>query len=40
MNFLHNDIKCENLLVGLEDQQVLYLIDFGISSRYMDVETQ
>ena len=40
MNFLHNDLKCENLLVGLDDQQVLYLIDFGISSQYMDVETQ
>ncbi len=40
MNFVHNDIKCENLLVGLNDPETLYLIDFGLTNRYVDHEPE
>ena len=32
---LHNDIKPENLMTGLSDQNTIYLIDFGYSTFYM-----
>ena len=35
LNFVHNDIKLENVLVGHPDTDVLYLIDFGLASRYL-----
>jgi serine/threonine protein kinase len=31
---VHNDIKPENILVGLTDSSVVYLIDFGLSIKY------
>ena len=40
MNFVHNDIKCDNLLIGINDPETLYLIDFGLTTRYIDLETQ
>ena len=35
MNFLHNDIKSENILVG---KKVVYLIDFGLASNFMGAD--
>jgi len=36
-NFIHRDIKPENFLMGLEDNShILYLIDYGLSNKYMD----
>ena len=36
MNFVHNDIKLENILVGHTDMDLLYLIDFGLATRFKD----
>ena len=36
MGFVHNDIKLENIVIGQEDSHQLYLIDFGLASRYHD----
>jgi casein kinase I family protein HRR25 len=36
---VHNDLKLENILVGNnndEDMHTIKLIDFGLSSRYLD----
>ena len=35
MNFVHNDIKLENVLVGHTNSNMLYLIDFGLASPYL-----
>ncbi len=35
MNFLHNDVKTENILVGHHDTDIVYLIDFGLATRYI-----
>ena len=32
---MHNDIKLENLVVGHNDPDRLYLIDFGLASHYL-----
>ena len=34
MGFTHNDLKLDNILVGYKDPQMIYLIDFGLCSRY------
>lgn len=36
LNFVHNDVKLENILVGHDDMDILYLIDFGLASHYLD----
>lgn len=36
LGFVHNDIKLANMVVGHQDSDCLYLIDFGMSSRYID----
>lgn len=33
--FVHNDLKLENILVGVKDPTQLFLIDFGLCSPYM-----
>jgi casein kinase 1 len=36
-NFIHRDIKPENLCIGRnKDQSTIYLIDFGLSKRFID----
>lgn len=41
MNYLHNDIKHENILIGLNgEKDLIYLIDFGLSTRFLDPKTQ
>ena len=39
MNFVHNDLKLENILVGHEDPNQIYLIDFGLATRWRDPMT-
>ena len=39
MGFVHNDLKLENMVVGHQDSNRLYLIDFGLTSRYRDEVT-
>ena len=34
VGYVHNDLKLDNFLIGLNDPKVIYLIDFGISSKY------
>jgi casein kinase 1 len=36
MGFVHNDIKLDNLLIGFKDPSVLYLIDFGLTTKYLN----
>jgi len=34
LGYVHNDLKLDNFLIGLNDPKIIYLIDFGISSAY------
>ena len=34
LGLIHGDIKSANILVGLEDPTVIYLIDFGVSHAW------
>lgn len=33
---MHNDLKLDNILVGYKDPSLIYLIDFGVSTKYID----
>ena len=37
MGFVHNDIKLENIVVGGNDHRDIFLIDFGLAHRFIDV---
>ena len=36
LNYVHSDVKLENILVGHQDSQTLYLIDFGLSTKFIE----
>ena len=36
LGFVHNDLKLDNILVGYKDPSTIYLIDFGVSQRFID----
>ena len=35
MGYVHDDIKLDNILVGYNDPQNIYLIDFGLAVKYL-----
>ena len=35
-NYIHNDIKEDNMVIGHEDPNDIFLIDYNISKRYKD----
>jgi serine/threonine protein kinase len=41
VDFLHRDVKPENFLFGnLQNRYILYVLDFGLSKRYVDSKTK
>ena len=40
LNFIHNDLKLENILVGHQDSHKIYLIDFGLAEHYLDSDNK
>lgn len=36
LGYVHNDLKLDNFLIGLNDPKIIYLIDFGISTTYLN----
>ena len=36
-NYIHNDIKLENIVVGHQDPDKIYLIDFGLTQKFVDL---
>lgn len=38
--YIHRDVKPGNMLIGLSDDDRVYLLDFGVSEQYRDYETR
>lgn len=38
IGYVHGDVKPENILLGPNDSMNIYLVDFGLSTRYIDIE--
>ena len=38
--YIHKDIKPANCAMGLSDPKVLYLLDFGLAKKYLDLRTR
>ena len=38
-NLIYRDIKPENLMIGLKDPNVLYIVDFGLCKKYRSSKT-
>ena len=36
LNFVHNDLKFENIVIGNNDPEKIYLIDFGLTQTFVD----
>ena len=36
MNYIHNDVKLENICIGHERTDQLILIDFGLANKYLN----
>ena len=38
--YLHGDIKPENFLIGIKDPRIIYIIDFGLSKKFLSNRTK
>ena len=38
-NFVYRDVKPENFMIGIEDPNIIYIIDFGICKKYRSSKT-
>ena len=38
LGFFHGDLKPDNFLIGLNDPNIVYLIDFGVSKKFLSPE--
>ena len=36
LGFVHNDLKLENILIGNKDPSIIYLIDFGLTCKFLE----
>ena len=36
LNYVHNDLKFENVVIGFNNPEKIYLIDFGLSVKFVD----
>ena len=40
IGYVHNDLKLDNILIGYKDPSKVFLIDFGLSCKYLDENGQ
>lgn len=36
IGYVHNDLKLENICIGLTDPHTVYLIDFGLATTFLE----
>jgi len=39
-SYIHRDIKPDNMLIGKKDPHIIYLIDYGLSKKYISSKTK